>query len=66
MLYPPLWAYQTTINTSIDFSLFQLVHGVELILPIECEIPSLKLEIYLLPNMTDLEKCLVNLEHLDE
>jgi hypothetical protein len=56
----------TIVNTSTSFSPFQLVHRVESILPIECEIPSLKLVIELLPNMTDLEECLVHLEKLDE
>jgi transposase InsO family protein len=66
MLYPALWAYRTMVNTSTSFSPFQLVHGVESILPIECEIPSLKLAIELLPNTTDLEEHLVHLEQLDE
>jgi hypothetical protein len=66
MLYPALWAYRTSVKTSTSFSPFQLVHGVESILPIECEIPSLKLEIELLPDTSDLEEHLVHLEHLDE
>jgi hypothetical protein len=66
MIYPALWAYQTMINTSTNFSPFQLVHGMESILPIECEIPSLKLAIELLPDTTDLEEHLVHLENLDE
>jgi hypothetical protein len=66
MLYPALWAYQNTVNTSISFSPFQLVHGVESILPIECEIPSLKLEIELLTDISDLKERLVHLKHLDE
>jgi hypothetical protein len=45
---------------------FQLVNGVESILPIECEIPSLKLEFSLLPDTSDLERHLVHLESLDE
>jgi transposase InsO family protein len=65
MLYPALWAYRTLINTSIDFYPFRLVHGVESILTIECEIYSLKLEIELLPDTFDLEECLVHLECLD-
>jgi hypothetical protein len=40
---------------------------VESVLPIECEIPSLKLAVELLPNTTDLEECLIHLEQqLDE
>ena len=34
--------------------------------PVECEIPSLKIVIHVLPNMTELEECLLHLEHLDE
>jgi hypothetical protein len=42
------------------------VHGVESILPIECEILSLKLEVALLLDTSYLEQCLVHLESLDE
>ena len=35
-------------------------------LPIECDIPSLKLAIELLPNTTPIEECLLYLERLDE
>jgi hypothetical protein len=42
------------------------VHGVESILPVECEIPSLKLAVELLPNTSDLEQRLVHLESLDK
>jgi hypothetical protein len=41
------------VKTSTIFSPFQLVHGVESILLIECEIPSLKLEIELLPDTSE-------------
>jgi hypothetical protein len=66
MLYPALWAYRTSVKTATSFSPFQLVHGVESILPIECEIPSLKLAVALLPDTSDLERRLVHLESLDE
>jgi hypothetical protein len=66
MLYPALWAFRTSVKTATDFSPFQLVHGVESILPVECKIPSLKLTVELLPNTLDLERRLVHLESLDE
>ena len=50
----------------MGFSPFQLIHGVEVVTPIECEIPSLKIAIHVLPDMTELEERLVHLEHLDE
>ena len=42
------------------------MYGLEAILPIQCEIPSLKLTIDLLPYTSDEEVCLFNLIHLDE
>ena len=66
MLYPALWAYRTVVKTATGFSPYQLVHGVESILSVECKIPSLKLAVELLPNTSPLEECLVHLEQLDE
>jgi transposase InsO family protein len=66
MLYPALWAYQTSVKTATGFSPFQLVHDVKSKLPIECEIPSLKLAVSLLLDTSDLERHLVHLESLDE
>ena len=66
MLYCALWAYRTTVNIATGFSPYQLVYGVESILPVECEIPSLKLAIEFFPNTSKLEECLVHLEHLNE
>ena len=66
MLYFALWAYRTTVKTATYFSPYQLVHGVESVLLIECEIPSLKLAIELLPDTSPLEERLVHLEQLDE
>ena len=66
MLYPNLWEYRTSVKTSTGFFPFHLVHGMDLILPIECEIPSLKLAIELLLDTSDLEELLVHLEHLYE
>eukprot|EP00253_Pinus_taeda_P006373 PITA_06373 len=45
---------------------FQLVYGLKATLPIECDIPSLKLAIELLPNTTLVEERLLYLEWLDE
>ena len=66
MLYPALWAYRTAVKTATGFSPYQLVHGVESILPVEYEIPSLKLAVELLPGTSPLEERLVHLEQLDE
>ena len=66
MLYPALWAYRTAVKTAMGFSPYQLVHGVESVLPVECKIPSLKLAIELLLDTSPLEERLVHLEQLDE
>lgn len=66
MLFPALWAYQTSVKDATGFTPFQLVYGLEATLPIECEIPSLKLAVELLPNTTPLEERLLYLERLDE
>ena len=42
------------------------MYGLEVILPIQCEIPSLKLTIGLLPDTLDEEAHHFNLIHLDE
>jgi hypothetical protein len=66
MLYSSLWAYQTSIKTATSFSPFQLVYGLEEFLPIECQIPSLKLAIQLLPDTSPLEERLLFFEQLNE
>ena len=66
MLYPTLLSYRTNVKTATGFSPFQLIHGVEAVTPIECEISSLNIAIHVLPDMTELEERLVHLEHLDE
>ena len=66
MLYHTLWAYRSNVKTAMGFSPFRLVHGVEAITPIECEIMSLKIAIHVLPDTSELEECLLHLEHLDE
>lgn len=66
MLYPALWAYRTTTKNSTSFTHFQLVYDMEEVLPIECEILSLKLEIELLPTTSAEEECFLYLACLDE
>jgi hypothetical protein len=50
MSFSVLWAYRTSVKFATRFTPVQLVYGLESILSIECEIPSLKLAIKLLPN----------------
>lgn len=52
--------------TATEFTLFQLVYDLEVILPIECDILSLKLAIDLLPDTFAKEEHLLHLTHLDE
>ena len=66
MLYSALWAYRTAIKTTTGFFPYQLVHGVESVLPVECEILSFKLAIKLLQDTSPLEENLVHLERLYE
>ena len=66
MLYSTLWEYRTSVKTATGFSPFQLIHGVEAVTRVECEIPSLKIAIHVLPDTTELEEHLLHLEHLDE
>jgi hypothetical protein len=66
MLFSALWAYRTSVKSSMGFTPFQLVYGIEAILPIECEIPSLKLVVELLPNTSAEEERLLYLMQLDE
>ena len=42
MLFSALWEYRTLVKTSTGFTPFQLVYGLEAVLPIECKIMSLK------------------------
>ena len=66
ILYLALQAYRTSIRNTTVFTPFQLVYGMEVILPIQCEIPLLKLTIDLLPDTSEEEARLLNLIHIDE
>ena len=48
------------------FTPFQLVYGLEVILPIECQIPSLNLAVELLPDTSTEEEIFLYLNNLDE
>ena len=65
-IFSALWEYHTSAKTTTRFRPFQLVFGLEAVLPIECEIPSLKLVIELLPDTFAEEERLLYLSHLDE
>ena len=66
MLFSALWAYRTSAKTSTGFTPFQLVYGLEAVLPIECEISSLQLAIELLLATSEEEKRFLYLAQLDE
>ena len=66
MLFLALWAYRTFVKSSTGFTPFQLVYGIEDILLIECEIPSLKLVVELLPNTSAEQECLLYLMQLNK
>eukprot|EP00253_Pinus_taeda_P003833 PITA_03833 len=57
---------ELTVKTSTGFTPFQLVNGLEVVLPIECEISSLQMAIELLPANSEEERCLLYLAQLDE
>ena len=65
-LFSSLWAYRTSVKTTTSFIPFQLVYGLEPVLPIECEILSLKLAVKLLPNTSIEEECFLYLINIDE
>jgi hypothetical protein len=62
MLYSALWAYRTSVKTTTSFSPFQLIYGLEAILPIECQMLTLNLVVQLLPDTSPLEERLLYLE----
>lgn len=43
MLSLPLHGYRTSIRTSIGATPFSLIYAIEVVLPIEVEIPSLRI-----------------------
>jgi hypothetical protein len=66
MLFSALWVYWKSVKSATGFTPFQLLYGIEAILSNECEIPSLKLVVELLPNTSAKEESLLYLMQLDE
>jgi hypothetical protein len=64
MFFSALWAYRTSVKSATGFTPFQLVYGIKVVLPIECDIPSLKLAVELLPNTSTEEEHLLYLMQL--
>jgi hypothetical protein len=64
MLFSALWSYRTSVKSATGFTPFRLVYGLEAILSIECEIPSLKLVVELLQNTSAEEENLLYLTRL--
>jgi hypothetical protein len=66
MLFSTFWAYRTSVKSATGFTPFQLVYDLEAIFSIECEIPSLKIAVKLLPNTFAEEECPLYVMQLDE
>ena len=66
-LNPALWAYRTSIHTPTGATPYSLVYGSEAILPLEVEIPSLRVSLKgLIPDEEYRVNRLQELELLDE
>ena len=66
VLFSTLWDYQTSVKIATGFTPFQLVYGLEVVLLIQCQIPSLQLAVELLPDTSAEEERFLYLNNLDE
>ena len=66
ILFSSLWAYRTLVKIATGFTPFQLVYGLKVVLPIQCQIPSLKLVVELLPDTSTEEERFLYTNNLDE
>ncbi|XP_070049542.1 uncharacterized protein [Nicotiana tomentosiformis] len=58
-----LWAYRTTYRTPTQATPYSLIYGVEAVLPLECQISSLRFSIH--EGLTDEENTWLHLEELE-
>lgn len=58
-----LWAYRTTFRTPTQATPYSLVYGVEAVLPLECQIPSLRIAIQ--EGLTHEENAQLRLDELE-
>ncbi|CAL8112448.1 unnamed protein product [Prunus armeniaca] len=61
-----LWAYRTTVRTSIGCTPYSLVYGSEAILPLEIPLPSLRVATHLVNPDENVKVMLAELEALDK
>eukprot|EP00253_Pinus_taeda_P023892 PITA_23892 len=66
ILYSTFWVYRTSVRNAIRFTPFQMVYGLEAVLPVQREISSLKLLVDLLPRTSEEENHFLELIQLDE
>ena len=64
VLFSALWAYCNYVKIATGFTPFQLVYGLEAVLPIQCQIPSLQLAVELLPYTSVEEEIFLYLNNL--
>ena len=65
-LFSALWNYRTLVKTTTGFTPFQLFYGIDIVLPLQFQIPSLKLTVELPPNTSTEEERFLYLNNLDE
>ena len=66
IIFFTLWAYRTSMKTTTGFTPFELVYGLEAVLPIQCQIPYLQLVVELLPDTSVEEVRFLYLNNIDE
>ena len=66
ILFSTLWDYRTSVKTTTGFTPFQLVYGLEAVLLIQCQIPSLQLAFELFLDTFVEEEIFLYLNNLDE